>query len=168
MNIPGKSVTMVMASRAGSGSDILRHPWENGILSSQPTESGRAAQIERSLERAALCAKVADEYRGENTLVLDLTAITPIVDFFVITSATSRRQMHAVADEADRVLKADDPHSPATEGYEGSTWILQDYGDVVLHIFSPEARRIYDLEHLWADAARIDWRSVAEGSGVRE
>jgi ribosome-associated protein len=127
----------------------------------------RAAQIQRSLGRACLCAKVADDYRGLDTQVLDLTEITPIVDFFVITSATNRRQMHAIADEASRALKADGSVPLGTEGYESSAWILEDHGDVVLHIFSPEARSIYDLERLWADAPRIDWRAApAQASGT--
>lgn len=105
---------------------------------------------------------MADDYKGGDTLVLDLTDVTPIVDFFVITTGTSRRQMHAVAEEAERVLQSDGSQRMGLEGYDSETWILQDYGDVVLHIFAPEARRVYDLEHLWADARRIDWRAVVE------
>ncbi|MGH7127197.1 MAG: ribosome silencing factor [Planctomycetaceae bacterium] len=117
-------------------------------------------QYARSLRQACLIARTAEEYRGQNTVVLDLTAITPIFDFFVITSGTSRRQMHAVAEEVDRALAGEGSPRRGVEGYEGSSWILQDYGDIVLHIFTPEVRQVYDLERLWADAKRIDWRNV--------
>jgi len=112
----------------------------------------------RALNNACLCARVADDYRGKDTMVLDLTAVTPIVDYFVITTATSQRQMRAIAEEVDRVLSAEGSGRIGIEGYNSDSWILQDYGDVVLHVFSAEARDIYDLEHLWADARRIDWR----------
>jgi ribosome-associated protein len=66
--------------------------------------------------------------------------------------------MHAIADETDRVLSAEGSRRLGREGYDsGSPWLLLDYGDVVLHIFMPETRDIYDLEHLWADAKRVDY-----------
>jgi ribosome-associated protein len=113
----------------------------------------------QSLEQACLCAKIADDYRGKDTIVLDLTSITPIADYFVITTATSPRQMQAIAEEANRLLKAEGSRRLGIEGKDSGNWILQDYGDVVLHVFSPEARTVYDLERLWADAPRIDWQS---------
>lgn len=112
----------------------------------------------RSLEQARLCARIADEYRGKDTVVLDLTDITPIVDYFVITTGANRRQMRAIADEVDRVLSEAGSQRLGVEGYESDSWILQDYGDIVLHIFTAEARALYDLERLWADARRVDWR----------
>lgn len=105
---------------------------------------------------------MADDYRGQNTVVLDLTAVTPIFDYFVVTTGSSPRQMRALADEVDRVLRQEGSARLGVEGYESSTWLLQDYGDVVLHVFAPESRGIYDLEHLWADAPRVDWRAVVE------
>ena len=109
-----------------------------------------------------MCAKVADDYRGKDTLVLDLTKITPIVDYFVLTTGTSRRQMHAIAEEVDRVLQLEGSSRIGVEGYQNSTWILQDYGDIVLHVFTAETRTLYDLEHLWADAPRVDWEGQVE------
>jgi ribosome-associated protein len=89
--------------------------------------------------------------------------VTPIFDFFVLTTATSPRQMRAIADEVARVVAADSSERPSTEG-TGSSWVLEDFGDVVVHVFSPEARAIYDLEHLWADAVRVDWQAWLESS----
>ncbi len=130
---------------------------------SRPTVFARSRSSqaeEKSRKLALLCAKVADDYRGSDVVVLDLTSVTPIFDYFVIATGTSRRQMHAVAEEVDRVLNEHGSERLGIEGYDVSQWIIQDYGDVVLHVFSDEARQLYDLESLWADAGRVDWRSA--------
>jgi ribosome-associated protein len=112
-----------------------------------------------------LCARIADEYRGKDTRVLDLTGVTAIFDFFVLTTATSDRQMRAIADEVDRVLSAEGSRRLGTEGTATptNTWILQDFGDIVLHVFTAEARKLYDLENLWADALPVDWQAYLDG-----
>lgn len=91
--------------------------------------------------------------------MLDLTQLTPIVDYFVLTTGNNRRQMHAIAEEVDRVLAEQGNQRMGLEGYRESSWILQDYGDIVLHVFDSESREVYDLENLWADAVRVDWSS---------
>lgn len=116
-----------------------------------------------SLANALAAARIADDLRGQDIVVLDLTAQTSIVDFFVIATGNSRRQMHAIADEVNRKLKREDGNRRfSIEGYrtEGN-WILTDYGDVVLHVFTAEGRLLYNLEQLWADAKRIDWKSLS-------
>jgi ribosome-associated protein len=114
----------------------------------------------RSLHQACLAAKACDDQRGKDTLVLDLTGITPLFDYFVITTGNSRRQLHAIAEEADRVLSEQGSSRLSQEGYESSIWIVQDFGDIVVHAFTPEARDLYDLEHLWGDAPHVDWQEV--------
>jgi ribosome-associated protein len=96
--------------------------------------------------------------------VLDLTAVTPIFDFFVLTTAGSPRQMRAIAEEVNRVLTAEGSKPLGTEGADSSTWVLEDYGDIVLHVFTAAARSLYDLEHLWADAVRVDWQGYLDSS----
>ena len=135
-----------------------------GLISIQPNMDGNASRRERSIGHACICARIADEYRGRDTIVLDLTNVTAIFDFFVLTTATSPRQMRAITDEVERVLTADGSERLNTEGAASSTWVLQDFGDVVLHVFSPEARALYDLEHLWADAVRVDWQACLDNS----
>lgn len=115
-------------------------------------------QRQRSLDDACRCAQIAEEFRGRDVVVLDLTEITPIFDFFVIVSGANPRQMYALADEIRVVMKAKGSHCLGTEGEANSNWLLQDYGDIVLHVFQPEARQLYDLERLWADAKRVNWR----------
>ena len=116
----------------------------------------------RSLLNACWCAKAADDLRGKETLVLDLTEVTPIVDYFVISTGSSGRQMRAVADEVRRIMRSSGSRPRSIEGENDANWILHDFGDIVLHVFSPEARKLYDLEHLWADAPRVDWKLVIE------
>ena len=100
---------------------------------------------------------------ASETRVLDLTPVTPIFDFFVITTATSGRQMRAIVDEVDRVLTGEGSKRIGTEGTATGTWILQDFGDIVLHVFTAEARKLYDLENLWADAVPVDWQAYLDG-----
>jgi ribosome-associated protein len=111
-----------------------------------------------------MIARIADEFRCTDVVLLDLTGVTPVVDYFVIATGTSRRQMHAVAIEVERILKAAGSRRIGIEGFETSTWILEDYGDVVLHLFTDEARSVYNLESLWADAAKLDWKSHVDST----
>lgn len=134
------------------------------LTSGAPSTAPRTKELyAASLNNAVTAASIADQLRGQNILVLDLTKVTSIVDFFVIATATSQRQAHAIADEVNRKLKHEDGNRRISiEGYrtEGN-WILTDYGDVVLHVFTVEGRDLYKLEQLWADAPRIDWQALA-------
>ena len=92
-----------------------------------------------------------------------MTPVTPIVDFFVVTTASSGRQMRAIAEEVEQLMKSHGSRPRiGVEGCDSEIWILQDYGDIVLHVFSPEGRELYDLEHLWADAPEVDWEPLAK------
>ncbi len=117
-----------------------------------------------SLNNAVSAAKCAEEMRAKNIDVLHLTTLTALVDFFVIATATNQRQMHAIADEVNLLLKRDRGNARLNaEGYrtEGN-WLLTDYGDVVVHVFTAPGRELYDLEQLWADAPRIKWNPAAD------
>ncbi|MFI4852258.1 MAG: ribosome silencing factor [Gimesia chilikensis] len=111
-----------------------------------------------SLERACLCARVCEQFKGQDIVVLDVTKITPLFDYFIITTATNQRQAHAIAEEIRVLMKQDHANRRNIEGKD-SNWILGDYGDVVLHIFTDDARELYDLERLWGDAPQLDWQS---------
>lgn len=127
-----------------------------------------AEQLSQSLLLACRCAQVADEFRGGDIVVLDLTKITPEFDYFVITTGSSRRQLHAIIEEADRMMVGKGSKRLGIEGYSSNHWILQDYGDVVLHVFDAESREMYDLERLWADAEKVDWKSVLDSQNSDE
>ena len=115
-------------------------------------------RVARALEHAKACARIADDNRGKDILLLDLRAVTPLVDFLVIVTATSRRQSHAIADEIDQEMKRRREYKLGIEGSEEGRWVLIDYGDFVLHVFSAEARAYYALEEIWGDAPRVDWQ----------
>jgi ribosome-associated protein len=108
--------------------------------------------------RLALAAvRTAAENRGQNLMLLDLRKLTPVFDYFVIATGTSRRQLHAMSEEIDRVLEQElGERRLGIEGYTESRWIVLDYGSVVIHLFDEEAREYYDLENLWGEAERVD------------
>ena len=109
-----------------------------------------------SIEFAKLAARAAAENKGQDILVLDLSKQTSIFDCFVIATGTSRRQLHAIAEEIDRVFKGRGEKRLSMSGYDESRWIALDYGGVVIHLFDEECRSFYDLEGLWADSTRVD------------
>ncbi len=124
-----------------------------------PKAAGRAqpARMESALEHATLCARIAHDNRAKNIQLLDLRGATPLVDFFVIASAASRRQASSIAYDIDAEMKKLNEQKLGMEGAEEGRWTLIDYGDFVVHIFSEEARTYYDLEQIWADAPKLDW-----------
>jgi ribosome-associated protein len=113
-------------------------------------------QRSRSLERARAAARVADLNRGRDIAIIDLRELTPLFDYFVLVTGTSRRQLHAISEEIDDVLARDfGDRRLGIEGFADSRWILLDFGDVVVHMFDEETRTYYDLEQLWAGAKRV-------------
>jgi ribosome-associated protein len=104
---------------------------------------------------AALEAKMA-----YHLLALDVSARTSIAEAFVLCSVGSPRQAQAVADEVDRALAALGERPLSVEGYAHGSWVLMDYGDLVLHIFLEERREYYALERLWGDAPAITGRTL--------
>ena len=109
-----------------------------------------------ALEHARVCARIAEDNRGKDILLLDLRKTTPIVDFFVIVTANSRRQANAIASDIDQAMKKRGEAKLGLEGSEEGRWILIDYGDFVVHIFSTEDRAYYALEEIWGDAPHLD------------
>ena len=114
-------------------------------------------------DRACLVARVAAENKARDVIVLDMRGITPLYDFFVLATGTSRRQIHTLAEEIDAALRAEGDARLTIEGYEASRWVVQDYGDVVVHVFDPDTREYYGIEELWADAPRVDWERHEPG-----
>lgn len=116
------------------------------------------AAFPTAVRRACRAARIAADNKGQDVLVLDLRPITPLFDFFVVATGGSRRQVHTIVEEVDAGLRAVGDRRAGVEGYEASKWVVQDYGDVVVHVFDPDTRDYYKLEELWADAPRIDWQ----------
>ena len=88
--------------------------------------------------------------------MLDLREVTSFTDYFVICSANNPRQGHAICDEIHKQLKEEGELPVSMEGYVQAEWILMDYGDFIVHVFSENARSYYDLERLWRHAKALD------------
>ncbi len=111
---------------------------------------------ERSLQLALAAARTAEENNGQDIAVLDMRNVTTEFDFFVLVTGNSRRQLHAISEEIDRVLESElGDHRLGIEGYSESRWILLDYGSVVIHLFDAEMRAFYALEELWSTSERM-------------
>lgn len=120
-----------------------------------------------SIANAKLAAKCAAENKGQDILLLDVSKQTSIFDCFVIVTGTSRRQLHAMAEEIHRVLKERGETRLSVSGYDESRWIAIDYGGIVIHLFDEECRKFYDLEGLWADSIRVDLADTLKDTNAR-
>jgi ribosome-associated protein len=99
--------------------------------------------------------EAADAKQAKDVKVLDLREITSFADFFVIASGANARQIQAIADEVEIQLKKLGEYPLSVEGYQNAEWVLLDYGDYLIHIFTEKARQYYDLERLWRDAKTV-------------
>ncbi len=106
---------------------------------------------------AVTCARIADELKAENIVILDLRKLTPITDYFVLCTGASDRQLRAIGNKLLHDLKERGIRRLGAQGDAASGWLLLDYVDVVVHVFSPTARDFYELEMLWGDAPRVEW-----------
>ena len=99
--------------------------------------------------------EAAEAKQAKDTKVLDLRDVTSFADFFVIASGANARQIQAIADEVEVQLKKLGEYPLSVEGYQNAEWVLLDYGDYLIHIFTEKARQYYDLERLWRDAKTV-------------
>jgi ribosome-associated protein len=98
----------------------------------------------------------ASDKKALAPVVLDLRGIGGFTDYFLITSGTNQRQVQAIADAIAESLKKAGTRAARIEGYKTAEWVLLDYGDFIVHVFDDKARRFYDLERLWRDAALVE------------
>lgn len=107
---------------------------------------------------ACRAAVAADDKLATDTLVIDVGEIFSVTDYFVITSGSSTRQVHAIVDGIEESLTAQGGPKPVRiEGDREREWVLIDYGPFVVHVFNREQRDFYQLERLWGDRPRVDW-----------
>jgi len=111
--------------------------------------------VKRTEASWLIAVRAAESKKATDIRVLDLTGITSFTDYFVICTGSNPKQIQAIADEIGLTLKefGELPHS--LEGYKQAEWILADYGDFLVHIFSEKARAYYDLERLWRNAKDV-------------
>ena len=113
---------------------------------------------------AALAAQVCDEKKAKDIVVLDVSKITTISDYFIVCSTSNERQARAIADELRVQFKGMGIRELGVEGLEDARWVLQDFGYIVLHIFHETQREFYDIEGLWADAKKVRWKKTSKKS----
>ena len=107
---------------------------------------------------AVVAARAADDKMATDTLILEVGPILAITEYFVITSASNRRLVRAVADEVEAKVREASGRSPLrVEGAREQQWVLIDYGDIVVHVFSDETRSFYEIERLYRDAPIVEW-----------
>jgi ribosome-associated protein len=108
-----------------------------------------------ALETAQLCAEGAESKKAFDILILDIREFTSIAEYFVICSGSNTTQVSAIADSIGHDLAKAGIRYSHVEGATEASWVLMDYGDVVVHVFEEQTRTYYSLEKLWGEAPRI-------------
>ena len=111
-------------------------------------------------EMALTAAKALDEKKGVAISAVEITDLTTLADFFVFATGTSNTQINALCGAVEKALDEQGIPVRRREGYRDGTWVLLDYGDIVVHVFSKEAREFYSLERLWHDGKPLDLTGV--------
>ncbi len=106
-------------------------------------------------DKAVRIADVADAMKATKIRILHVTVVCNFTDYFVLMSCAATTQVRAVSEKIRREIRAEGERPQHVASPQNATWIAQDYGDVVVHIFTPDTRSYYDLDHLWSDAPII-------------
>ena len=111
-------------------------------------------------EIAVLAARALDNKKGVDITVIDVLEQTSLADYFVICTGTSNPQINALCDAVEEAVNTAGEPTLHREGHRGGTWVLLDFGSVVVHVFNSEARAFYDLERLWQDGTPLDMAEI--------
>lgn len=115
----------------------------------------------KSIELASNIVKILDSKKADNVELIKIRDLTIITDYFVIASANNTTHVKALVDELEHKINEDFSIKPTREdGYSGASWVILDYGDVIVHVFYEETRQHYNLEKLWADGERVDISTI--------
>src|SRR5437660_6672646 len=107
-------------------------------------------------QQVAEAVRAVENKKGEDLAILEMDRTTgPFTDYFIVCTGTNPRQIQAISDEVERGLRTIGTRPASIEGYKQAEWVLLDYVDFVVHIFSERARKFYDLERLWKSATRL-------------
>jgi len=96
-----------------------------------------------------------EDRKAEDIVLLDVREVTLLADYFIICSGTSERQIRALSNDVSRQLKSEVGRPLSVEGEAGGGWVLIDYGEVIIHVFAPQTRKLYDLEGFWQEARTV-------------
>lgn len=111
---------------------------------------------------AQIACKAIDDKKGQDIKVIDIHNVSVIADYFVIASGTNSNQVQAIVDNVEEQLGRAGFEAKQIEGNRNSSWILMDYGDVIVHVFDEENRLFYDLERIWRDGKVLEMDAFLE------
>jgi ribosome-associated protein len=115
-------------------------------------------------ETLKIALKAVEDKKAFDVVVLDISSIASFANYFLLCSGDSSRQIQAIVNEVERKLKDHGIRPSHIEGYRNGEWVLMDYLDLVVHVFSKNARAYYDLERLWRDGKHLDVRKLVEST----
>ena len=124
-------------------------------------DASQQARLDAARRFAVQAARLAVNTRCTNVAVLDVSGISPVTDFLVLATGTSPRQMKTVCDEVEEMGEAQNWKPLSRVGDDSASWTCIDFIDVVVHVFSQDARSYYDLDSLWGDAKPVEWQEAA-------
>lgn len=111
--------------------------------------------MNNSKEMTRIAYKAMDDKLAKDIKIIDISNISVVADYFIIADGSNHNQVQAIANNVDEFLGKAGYHVKATEGYHSANWILMDYNDIIVHIFSSDDRSFYDLEHIWKDGVEV-------------
>ena len=115
-----------------------------------------------SKDMAKIAYHALEEKKGENISIIDISDISVIADYFIIASGSNKPQIQSLVDYTEECLEKAGYPTAKKEGYGSDSWILLDYGDIIIHIFDRENRLFYDLERIWRDGKSIGIEELGE------
>ena len=118
--------------------------------------SEMASTKERSGEFARIAIAALEEKKASEIRVIDISEVSVLADYFIIANGSNRPQMQAMSDEVSEKMEKAGAVLKQVEGYDNASWILMDFGDVIVHIFGEQDRLLYDLERIWRDGKQMD------------
>ena len=118
--------------------------------------------MEESRKMTELVIDALEEKKAEDITILDISEISVLADYFVIADGNNRNQVQAMADSVEEALGRAGYEPKQIEGYQNANWILMDYKDVIIHVFSKEDRGFYDLERIWRDGTPVTIEEIRQ------
>ena len=118
--------------------------------------------MNQSKEMARIAYDALSDKKGEDVKIIDITGVSVLADYFIIANGNSDSQVNALVDNVEEELHKAGYHLKQREGRANSSWILLDFGDIIVHVFDKENRLFYDLERIWKDGRDITLEELAE------
>ena len=126
--------------------------------------------MNESKKMALLAVEALEDKKAEDITIIDISEVSVLADYFIIADGSNRNQVQAMADSAEEALGKAGYDAKQIEGYQSANWILMDYKDIIVHVFSKEDRAFYDLERIWRDGKEVDAKRIlgVMGLGVKK